>query len=114
MLDHFVINSKYFDGPVLVTGADGCIGGWVVALLLKADVPVVAFDLSQNKRRLKLLIDDENFTKLTWVTGDIANTESVAEAVKNNGVCSTGVGKAAFRSINWFSLVIYVKVIRET
>ena len=31
---------------VLVTGAEGCIGSWVVRRLLAADVPVVACDLA--------------------------------------------------------------------
>jgi|TARA_B100001964_G_C14249784_1_gene609314 nucleoside-diphosphate-sugar epimerase len=88
MFDRFIINSNDFDGPVLVTGAGGCIGSWVVALLLKANISVVAFDISKNKKRLKLLIDNEKLDKLTWVVGDIANTESVAKVITNNGICS--------------------------
>ena len=88
MLNHFVVNSKDFDGPILVTGAGGCIGSWVLALLVKAKLPVVAFDLSPEKNRLKLLMTGEEIKKIKWVTGDIAETQSVAEVVKNNGICS--------------------------
>ena len=42
----FPVDRTSFDGPVLVTGAGGCIGSWAVALLVKAGVPAVAFDLS--------------------------------------------------------------------
>ena len=35
---------------VLVTGAEGCIGSWVVRRLLAADVPVVACDLAPGAR----------------------------------------------------------------
>ena len=56
--------SKELNGPVLVTGAGGCIGSWVVSLLVKENIPVVAFDLSQDTRRLKLLIDDSEIEKI--------------------------------------------------
>ena len=88
MIDHFNINSNDFDGPVFVTGAAGCIGSWVVALLVKANVTVIAFDLSADKNRLKLLMNNEEIKKIKWITGNVAETESVSEAVKNNDICS--------------------------
>ena len=45
MFDFFPVSSKEFDGPVLVTGAGGCIGSWTLALLEHAGVEVHAFDL---------------------------------------------------------------------
>ena len=36
MLDRFTIDAGDFDGPVLVTGAGGCIGIWTIALLARA------------------------------------------------------------------------------
>ena len=44
MLDTFTADKADFDGPVLVTGAGGCIGAWALAILDKAGVPTVAFD----------------------------------------------------------------------
>ena len=64
MFKHFLIDSKDFDGPVLVTGAGGCIGSWVLTLLTKSEIPVVAFDISDNKNRLKLLMSNENIAKI--------------------------------------------------
>ena len=49
-LDRYPVEADDFDGPVLVTGAGGCIGAWVLALLERAGVPVVAFDLADDKR----------------------------------------------------------------
>ena len=46
MLDHFSISNNNFSGPVLITGAGGCIGAWTMAMLLKANVDVIAFDLT--------------------------------------------------------------------
>ena len=43
---------------VLVTGAGGCIGSWALALLTNAGVPAVAFDLSDDRRRPRLLMTE--------------------------------------------------------
>ena len=84
MLERFPVDANDFDGPVLVTGAGGCIGSWVLALLTRAGVPVVAFDLSPDKRRPRLLLDDLTLNGVTWITGDISKTEDVSKAVENS------------------------------
>jgi len=45
-------------GPVLVTGAYGCIGAWVVRNLLQAKRDIVAFDVGGDRHRLRLVLDD--------------------------------------------------------
>ncbi len=65
--------------PILVTGAAGCIGSWVVAALVRAGRPVVAFDLSGD--RLRLLLTAEEADGVTWLTGDITDTATVSGAV---------------------------------
>ena len=75
------INSKELNGPVLVTGAGGCIGSWVVALLVKENIPVVAYDLSQDTRRLKLLINNSEIKKIKWIKSDIVDTKNVNNAI---------------------------------
>jgi nucleoside-diphosphate-sugar epimerase len=80
-LARFPIDKADFDGPVLVTGAGGCIGSWALAILTKASVPVVAFDLSDDRRRPLLLMSDEDIASIPWLTGDIADTKAVANAV---------------------------------
>ena len=84
MLEQFPVDANDFDGPVLVTGAGGCIGSWVLALLSRARVPVVAFDLSSDKRRPSLLLDKSTLDGLTWIEGDIAKTEDISNAVENS------------------------------
>ena len=88
MLNKFLIDSKDFDGPVLVTGAGGCIGSWVLTLLTKSEIPVVAFDISDNKNRLKLLMSNENIAKIKWITGNIDDTQILEETVKSNNIRS--------------------------
>jgi nucleoside-diphosphate-sugar epimerase len=85
-LARFPVDKADFDGPVLVTGAGGCIGSWALAILTGAGVPAVAFDLSDNKRRPLLLMSEEELAGIPWRTGDIADTEAVADAVAEHEV----------------------------
>ncbi|HEX6115293.1 MAG TPA: NAD(P)-dependent oxidoreductase [Geminicoccaceae bacterium] len=85
-LARFPIDGARFDGPVLVTGAGGCIGSWTLALLRDAGVPVVAFDLSDDQRRPRLLMAEKELAEVPWITGDIGDTEAVAEAVAQHDV----------------------------
>jgi len=57
----------------LVTGALGCIGAWIVRRLAREDVPVVAFDADSDMRRLRLLMNDAELSRVTFARGDIAD-----------------------------------------
>ncbi|HVY06122.1 MAG TPA: NAD-dependent epimerase/dehydratase family protein [Burkholderiales bacterium] len=85
MFKQFKINPKDFTGPVLVTGAGGCIGSWALALLADAGVPVAAMDLTEDKRRPGLLMAESELQQVTWFTGDIADTAAVNAAVGKSG-----------------------------
>jgi nucleoside-diphosphate-sugar epimerase len=85
-LARFPVDEASFDGPVLVTGAGGCIGSWTLALLTNAGVPAVAFDLSDDRRRPRLLMTAEKVAEVPWVTGDIADTSAVAGAVAQHDI----------------------------
>jgi nucleoside-diphosphate-sugar epimerase len=85
-LGYFPVDKASFDGPVLVTGAGGCIGSWTLALLTSAGVPAVAFDLSDDRRRPRLLMTEEELAEVPWITGDIADTEAVAAAVAQHDI----------------------------
>jgi nucleoside-diphosphate-sugar epimerase len=80
-LARFAVDKADFDGSVLVTGAGGCIGSWVLAMLARAGVPAVAFDLSDDRRRPLLLMTEDELAGIPWRTGDIADTEAVAHAL---------------------------------
>lgn len=68
----------------VVTGAAGCIGAWVVARLVAAARPVVVFDRSEDRRRLRLVMPDAAVDALPWVAGDIADAEAVAAALADH------------------------------
>jgi nucleoside-diphosphate-sugar epimerase len=86
MLERFPVSASAFDGPVLITGAGGCIGSWAMALLVRAGVPVVAFDLSDDRRRPRLLMAEDELARVAWTTGDIGDTARVAEVVREHGI----------------------------
>jgi nucleoside-diphosphate-sugar epimerase len=68
---------------VLVTGAGGCIAAWVMKELHEQGVRVVGFDLSPDRRRAGLAMDEAAVSSLIWETGDIADGDrlkSVASA----------------------------------
>jgi nucleoside-diphosphate-sugar epimerase len=85
MFEHFPVNRADYDGPVLITGAGGCIGSWAMALLSRASVPVVAFDLTEDKRRPRLLMSDADLARVRWLTGDIADFDIVLKAAQASG-----------------------------
>ncbi len=66
----------------MVTGAGGCIGSWVLALLARAGVPACAVDLSEDKRRPLLLMSEEELKKVQWRTGDISDTAAVLQILE--------------------------------
>ena len=61
----------------LVTGAYGCIGAWTVRQLVDEGVRVVTLDLSDDPRRLRLLLGEDELARLERVTGDITDFEFV-------------------------------------
>lgn len=65
----------------LVTGALGCIGAWTVRDLVRDGVPVVAFDLGRDARRLALIMTPEEMAAVTFVVGDITDLDVVERAL---------------------------------
>ena len=67
-----------------ITGAQGCIGSWIVkALIERGDVAVV-FDRSNDSRRLSAIMSDEDLAKVRFVTGDITDGASVLTALNES------------------------------
>ncbi|HEX4986968.1 MAG TPA: SDR family oxidoreductase [Burkholderiales bacterium] len=85
MFRQFKINPKDFSGPVLVTGAGGCIGSWALTLLTDAGVPVAAMDLTEDKRRPRLLMAESELAQVKWFTGDIGDKAAVDAAIEKSG-----------------------------
>ncbi len=88
MKELFSIDRASFPGPVVVTGAGGCIGSWVLALLVRAGVPACAFDLSEDKRRPRLLIAEGDLEKIQWRTGDVSESKVIVEVFEALRPCA--------------------------
>lgn len=86
LTDPFLVEPEAVAGPVLVTGAGGCIGAWTLAILRRSGVPAVAFDLRDDRRRPALLFGEEGAADLTWETGDISDAEAFRRVVERHGV----------------------------
>lgn len=70
----------------LVTGALGCIGAWTVRELVREGVPVVAFDLGTNHRRLAQIMTPAELASVTFEVGDITDLAAVEGAIAGNGI----------------------------
>jgi nucleoside-diphosphate-sugar epimerase len=88
MAEPFSIDRTSFSGPVVVTGAGGCIGSWVLALLARAGVPVCALDLTDDKRRPRLLLEERELAAIQWRTGDIADSKDVIKTLEQVRPCA--------------------------
>lgn len=88
LAERFRVDRASFPGPVLVTGAGGCIGSWVLALLARSGVPACAFDLSEDKRRPRLLIEEKDLARIAWRTGDISDIGAVVRVLEEVRPCA--------------------------
>jgi nucleoside-diphosphate-sugar epimerase len=71
---------------VLVTGANGCIGSWVVKNLLDRGLDVLIYDLDPEPARLRLIAPEDYARRLAVETGHIEDTARVKAVVKDQGV----------------------------
>ncbi|UCH47140.1 MAG: SDR family oxidoreductase [Betaproteobacteria bacterium] len=82
MHNRYKVNAEDFDGPVLLTGAGGCIGSWVLSLLVDAEVPVFALDVQKDTRRPKLLMSESELGLVKWLVGDISEPNTMMKAME--------------------------------
>src|SRR5206468_5753402 len=64
-----------------ITGAQGCIGSWIVkALAERGNTPVV-FDLSNDPRRLAAIMNAHDLSRVRFEIGDITDARRVRDAL---------------------------------
>jgi nucleoside-diphosphate-sugar epimerase len=69
----------------LVTGALGCIGAWILRILLREGVPAAGFDLGTNTSRLALILEPDELDRIELVQGDITDLAAVERALDDSG-----------------------------
>lgn len=68
-----------------ITGAQGCIGSWIVKALVERGDDVVVFDRSDDARRLRAIMEAEQIAGVRFVSGDISDGDSVLRALEKSG-----------------------------
>ena len=71
---------------VLVTGSAGCIGAWAVHELVREGTRVIAFDITDDAHRLRLVLDDDEISGVIFRRGDIRDQAAVEAVVRDEGV----------------------------
>lgn len=64
-----------------ITGAQGCIGSWIVRALIERGDRSVVFDCSDDARRLRAIMDDDQLAKVRFIVGDITDGVAVQNAL---------------------------------
>lgn len=65
---------------VLLTGGYGCIGCWIARQLLERGDQVCIYDLKEDHRRLRLILDDERIRQIRFIPGDVTDLAALHSA----------------------------------
>jgi len=68
-----------------ITGAQGCIGSWIVKALTERGDRAVVFDRSDDSRRLSAIMSDGDLARVRFITGDITDGAAVLSALSDSG-----------------------------
>jgi nucleoside-diphosphate-sugar epimerase len=74
------------DEHFLVTGAQGCIGAWILKNLISEGVPVTVIDLDMKPRRLRQIASEAEIAHVDFVRGDVSDALSIARLVEERGI----------------------------
>ena len=69
----------------LVTGANGCIGAWVVKRLLAAGDDVTALDHGAERHRLEAILDEDARSRIRFVTADVTDAAAIHRQIGDHG-----------------------------
>ncbi len=68
-----------------ITGAQGCIGSWIVKALTERGDKAVVFDRSIDSRRLSAIMENNDLAKVRFIAGDITDRSAVLSALSESG-----------------------------
>jgi hypothetical protein len=80
VLSSWLMSETYF-----ITGAQGCIGSWIVKALTERGDQAVVFDRSDDSRRLSAIMNDDDLSRVRFITGDITDGAAVLSALSASG-----------------------------
>ncbi len=70
----------------LVTGALGCVGAWVVKLLVDEGATVVTFDKGDDTKRLRLVMGEDGPSRVTMLNSDITDAGAIGRALDDHDI----------------------------
>ncbi len=71
---------------VLLTGGYGCIGSWIVRRLLESGDEAFIYDLKEDRRRMRQIMEDEPIRRVTFVRGDVTDLPALQSAIERHGI----------------------------
>jgi nucleoside-diphosphate-sugar epimerase len=71
---------------VLITGGFGCIGSWLVRHLLARGDQVWIYDLKEDLRRLRLVLDDAQLEKVPFIAGDVTDLNHLRQTMQQHAI----------------------------
>jgi nucleoside-diphosphate-sugar epimerase len=77
--------SEHSDERYLVTGAEGCIGSWVVRRLLAEGADVLACDLAPAPVRIGRIVQAEQLAQLEYTRLDLTEPAAIGDLVAQRG-----------------------------
>ncbi len=66
---------------VLLTGGYGCIGAWITRNLLERGDQVWIYDLKEDPRRLRLLLEESRLSEVRFIQGDVTDLAGLRTAL---------------------------------
>jgi nucleoside-diphosphate-sugar epimerase len=69
-----------------ITGAQGCIGAWIVKNLVERNHDVFVFDLDLEPKRLSLLLDSSSLSRVQLIQGDVCDAEKLLQEVERHRI----------------------------
>ena len=71
---------------VLLTGGYGCIGSWITRNLLARGDRVWIYDLKEDPKRMRLILDDTHLRQVAFAQGDVTDLPRLREVLEKNQI----------------------------
>jgi nucleoside-diphosphate-sugar epimerase len=71
---------------VLLTGGYGCIGSWIAKNLLERGSRVWIYDLKEDPKRMRWIMDEAQIRQVTFVQGDVTDLPRLRDALQANAI----------------------------
>ena len=65
-----------------ITGAQGCIGAWIVKNLVERQQEVFVYDLDLQPKRLSMLLAPNRLAQVRFIQGDVCDSEKLGQEIQ--------------------------------